>query len=545
MSDWEKLLKKLEKDNVTGFNYDKYDDNYHPVEKTFSKSKKPLKEKNLMKGRSDLKKKGDKYSVETDLNIKKNLDPKVKRALKKSIVEEVNERLKGSGFDKVEFSDDEETEGRGIMIGNVEQYTPKERREKQQKADFKYKQKLIKEQKQIEKEEERIKKRTIRETNARLKRELKKSKKAIKGGDIFGDIKKTFSEKGMKKVGKTIETGIKDTGKDIKKGIVKTANTVDKWAKKVDLGGYVEDIKKIVPQSTMTIILTSALEIAAVSTGNPALVAMAPVLAGSATSAFYKADFSKKLAGQGEAVGISAIRGGIQSGIDQSATASAPAQSGSGFKDTFKTVKALAFGQSDYTANVKKIFNQYENQPISKMTIVRTPVNSAILGAMDTISLGNFTKKMDKANFDELYHLQIEITLGNGQVVTVEKTEVVNIRKGKTKHADKEEEMVDNIPNITFGDLMRNAQKLMGSKFFTYSAKNNNCQDFALALLQGSNIGNDSDYTFIKQNTKQLFKNQGFLNKVSNTLTDVGAKGNILMHGGSAKRGRGRPRKNI
>lgn len=54
------------------------------------KSKTEYKEGEIMKARSELIKKGDKYSVDIELNIKKGLDPKVKRALIKSIIEELN-----------------------------------------------------------------------------------------------------------------------------------------------------------------------------------------------------------------------------------------------------------------------------------------------------------------------------------------------------------------------------------------------------------------------------------------------------------------------
>ncbi len=113
-----------------------------------------------------------------------------------------------------------------------------------------------------------------------------------------GSIISTF-----KSIGNNIEKGAKQAGKEI----VKTANKVDKFAKKIDLGGYVEKIKDQVPQSTLTIILTSALSAAAVASGNPVLIAAAPVLAASATTAFYKADFSKNLNGQGEKVGMAAL----------------------------------------------------------------------------------------------------------------------------------------------------------------------------------------------------------------------------------------------
>jgi hypothetical protein len=45
-----------------------------------------------------------------------------------------------------------------------------------------------------------------------------------------------------------------------------------------------------------------------------------------------------------------------------------------------------------------------------------------------------------------------------------------------------------------------NAQKAMGERFYTYSATQNNCQDFLLGLLKSSNLGNQETYNFIKGN---------------------------------------------
>ena len=82
---------------------------------------------------------------------------------------------------------------------------------------------------------------------------------------------------------------------------------------------------------------------------------------------------------------------------------------------------------------------------------------------------------------------------------------------------------------------MNNAQKYMGSKFYPYNAKSNNCQDYLLAILKESNIGDESDYSFIKQDTKKLFEKTGYLGKISKGLTDLGAKAAITMQGGNLK----------
>lgn len=70
--------------------------------------KKLRKEKNIMKGRSDLKKVGNKYSVDTELNIRKGLEPKVKRALKTSVINELDKKIKGSGIRNISSSEDED-----------------------------------------------------------------------------------------------------------------------------------------------------------------------------------------------------------------------------------------------------------------------------------------------------------------------------------------------------------------------------------------------------------------------------------------------------
>ncbi len=53
-------------------------------------------------------------------------------------------------------------------------------------------------------------------------------------------------------------------------------------------------------------------------------------------------------------------------------------------------------------------------------------------------------------------------------------------------------------------------------------------------MLMASNMGSaQEDYSFVKQDTDQLFKKTGKLGSIANALTDIGAKGNLLMKGGA------------
>lgn len=109
--------KEIEEMNKSNFNINMFiSDKQKEIDEGLKKrknKKKTYKESNIMKGRSDLKKKTNgKYEVETELNIKKGLEPKVQRALKKSVNEELTKGFKGGSInlDYSDSSSDEEKE---------------------------------------------------------------------------------------------------------------------------------------------------------------------------------------------------------------------------------------------------------------------------------------------------------------------------------------------------------------------------------------------------------------------------------------------------
>ena len=73
-------------------------------------------------------------------------------------------------------------------------------------------------------------------------------------------------------------------------------------------------------------------------------------------------------------------------------------------------------------------------------------------------------------------------------------------------------------------DMLKNTQRQQGGKFFTYSAYDNNCQDFIIALLASNGILTPQYQLFVKQSTKELFSDPNF-RKFANSLTDIAAVG--------------------
>lgn len=201
-------------------------------------------------------------------------------------------------------------------------------------------------------------------------------------------------------------------------------------------------------------------------------------------------------------------------------------------KETYDLVKDVINKRNDYPPDARQIIKDYGMKLITNITIGRTPVQKALTGIMNIVSGGDFYKKLSETPYDKLFHLFIIITLEGGKKIRVEKNEVINISTNLNKQPKEETKQVSFIPaGITLNQLLEGGKEIQGNKYFNYSAYNNNCQDFILALLKGSSIGNEQDYNFIKQDVKTLFKNNPTLRKISNTVTDIGARANVLLKG--------------
>ena len=73
--------------------------------------------------------------------------------------------------------------------------------------------------------------------------------------------------------------------------------------------------------------------------------------------------------------------------------------------------------------------------------------------------------------------------------------------------------------------------KLKVNSFLTYSARDNNCQNFVLSLLQANGLSNERNILFTKQSTTGLFSTE--MRRFTNTITDISGKIDIIREGGN------------
>ena len=141
-----------------------------------------------------------------------------------------------------------------------------------------------------------------------------------------------------------------------------------------------------------------------------------------------------------------------------------------------------------FNPHVKSIVDKYGDEVITGMTIFRVPLSAFLNIAINAISLGQFNKAKGSNGYDAFFHLGLNLTMSSGVKLTLEKTEVVHMETHHTSDKNMEVMTIANVPNATLKELLNNTKKLMGNKFFTYSASSNNCQYFIRDVLLSNGI---------------------------------------------------------
>ena len=189
-----------------------------------------------------------------------------------------------------------------------------------------------------------------------------------------------------------------------------------------------------------------------------------------------------------------------------------------------KTANALISGRKGISPNVDKFLRDHGDEPVTEMIISRNEISSLLIGSMKLIST-QFRERVSS----KLYHLKLLIKTSHSNI-SLEKNEVITTSPYHMNY--KAENMYVNFPpGITIDIILQNTRDKMGGSFLTYSARDNNCQNFILALLQSNFLDNPRNVLFTKQSTSDLFDVN--LRKITNTITDVAQKIDIIREGGS------------
>jgi hypothetical protein len=199
------------------------------------------------------------------------------------------------------------------------------------------------------------------------------------------------------------------------------------------------------------------------------------------------------------------------------------------------TISSLQGNQAGYiTPSVDRFLLEHGNESIKEFIISRNVLSPMITGTIGILS----PSAKRKNNGNPLYHLKVLIKTERTSL-SLEKNERIGIAKYQMNKGA--ENMPVSIPSgITLNSLLANTKQLMGGKFLAYSAYNNNCGHFVLGILRSNNLSTSQNISFTEQTTEHLFTPQ--LRKITNTITDIAGKVDIIRQGGDIKPARKRNR---
>jgi hypothetical protein len=191
--------------------------------------------------------------------------------------------------------------------------------------------------------------------------------------------------------------------------------------------------------------------------------------------------------------------------------------------------QAIYYGRNDYPPKVREIMLQYGSKKIVRMEVRRTPLGKVLTAVLDITTFYQIERNNP---YDELYHLHLAVMLDDGTTITIEKNEVISMEvnpppRDKTEY--REVNLQEQFFNIN--DLMSRTKDRMGQNFFIYSARNCNCQDFILNILQANGLNTPELETFIKQDAIRIFGDMVQFRKFSNTITDFAGRLNVVTEG--------------
>jgi len=181
----------------------------------------------------------------------------------------------------------------------------------------------------------------------------------------------------------------------------------------------------------------------------------------------------------------------------------------------------------DYNNTTKKYIQLYGDIPITEMYVYRTPLDSILNTAINTISFGQWNKLKAEYGFDKFYHLALVLRLQNNKNIIVEKLDVVSVSDSYKTNSKTENIKVDNYKGgLTLNTLLNNARtKLNNDKlFFGYDPLNNNCQYFIRYLLEYNDLYTPEINNFLFQDISQLVKKLNpITKKIMKGTTDLSA----------------------
>ena len=190
-----------------------------------------------------------------------------------------------------------------------------------------------------------------------------------------------------------------------------------------------------------------------------------------------------------------------------------------------------------YSPKVRAFLAEHGSKTLEGMRIRRDPIRSMLHTAINAITLGRWAEARKKYAYDKVFHLGLEFSLKDGPTSVAEKNEVIYVGPSSPLREDTETMEIGDPGAVTLQQLLDNTQRLMGDRYFTYAAFENNCQDFIIAILRANNLWTPARNDFVKQPLEGVIKElPSYTGRLANVATDLAAVADVAIQGRGRRR---------
>jgi hypothetical protein len=171
--------------------------------------------------------------------------------------------------------------------------------------------------------------------------------------------------------------------------------------------------------------------------------------------------------------------------------------------------------------NVSNLLNRFGNNNIIEITVCRKPIEGLTKKLLNIATFGQLESKLKKFNYDDIFHLYMNIKLDNQLTFGFEKNQTVDIKRGGFpfnniyKDEDGEQKLlqeckvISDVKDIKLLTFFEKGEKKGGKNFYRYSEVDN-CQKFVNDLLVANGIKYLS--SFIMQKIDEIIKDKDIIN---------------------------------
>jgi len=183
---------------------------------------------------------------------------------------------------------------------------------------------------------------------------------------------------------------------------------------------------------------------------------------------------------------------------------------------------------------LRQFLDKHGDEAIIDLKLSKQPISNYLTRFLDVISLGRFSKTVDKLGYPAAYHTGLKVTTNKGSYL-IERNHILEAKelKDKAKNAEAEDPNMINIDakipnNLTIRGMI-NTAATDNPNFWRYNPVSNNCQILVQDLLNKNNI--DYNDVQIIQDAKEITDGMGPIKHVLQPITDVAATLDRVVYG--------------